>query len=169
MNLLLGFITSVILLFLSVLPINAQQGCCSWHGGISHCSNGRYVCNDGTYSPTCTCYSPPPINLPKTPPSTSPDSVKWCGAGEWFDSKSEADNSLVSFKEDIENPLISDITTLESERDNFQLKAWANFILLLTVPILVYVRNEWKFAKGLLYIIFYILFFGGILFLIPNF
>lgn len=35
----------------------ANQGCCSWHGGISHCgSNGRYVCNDGTYSPSCTCY-----------------------------------------------------------------------------------------------------------------
>ena len=36
----------------------ANQDCCSWHGGISHCgSNGRYVCNDGTYSPSCTCNS----------------------------------------------------------------------------------------------------------------
>ena len=35
----------------------ASQGCCSWYGGISHCgSNGRYICNDGTYSPSCTCY-----------------------------------------------------------------------------------------------------------------
>lgn len=41
-----------------ILPINsyAKQGCCSWHGGVSHCGdNGRYVCNDGTYSPSCTC------------------------------------------------------------------------------------------------------------------
>ena len=36
----------------------ANRGCCSWHGGISHCgSNGYYICNDGTQSPSCTCYS----------------------------------------------------------------------------------------------------------------
>ncbi len=34
-----------------------NQGCCSWHGGIARCdeSQGRYVCNDGVYSPTCRC------------------------------------------------------------------------------------------------------------------
>ncbi len=39
-------------------PVSAQQGCCSWHGGISHCDSsvGRYVCSDGTYSPSCGCY-----------------------------------------------------------------------------------------------------------------
>lgn len=38
------------------ISISAQNGCCSWHDGISHCSvNGYYVCNDGTESPTCTC------------------------------------------------------------------------------------------------------------------
>lgn len=40
----------------------AKQGCCSWHGGVAYCdtSTGRYVCNDGTYSPTCRCaYIPP--------------------------------------------------------------------------------------------------------------
>lgn len=38
--------------------VNAQQGCCSWHGGIAYCDSwsGRYVCNDGTYSPSCTCW-----------------------------------------------------------------------------------------------------------------
>lgn len=35
-----------------------QRGCCSWHGGVSGCSNGRIVCNDGTYSPSCTCVIP---------------------------------------------------------------------------------------------------------------
>ena len=35
-----------------------QRGCCSWHGGVSGCSNGRVVCNDGTYSPSCTCAIP---------------------------------------------------------------------------------------------------------------
>ena len=33
----------------------AQQGCCSWHGGVCGCNNGRKVCCDGTYSPSCTC------------------------------------------------------------------------------------------------------------------
>ncbi|MBI4035909.1 excalibur calcium-binding domain-containing protein [Candidatus Daviesbacteria bacterium] len=43
----------------------AQQGCCSWHGGISYCDSsvGTYVCNDGTYSPSCGCYKA----LPPTP------------------------------------------------------------------------------------------------------
>lgn len=35
-----------------------QRGCCSWHGGVSGCSNGRVTCNDGTYSPSCTCVIP---------------------------------------------------------------------------------------------------------------
>ncbi len=42
--------------FYSPLAI-ARSGCCSWHGGVSGCdtSVGRQVCNDGTYSPSCTC------------------------------------------------------------------------------------------------------------------
>ncbi|MCX6075696.1 MAG: hypothetical protein NTW78_02270 [Campylobacterales bacterium] len=35
-----------------------QRGCCSHHGGVSGCSNGKIVCNDGTYSPSCTCAIP---------------------------------------------------------------------------------------------------------------
>jgi len=34
-----------------------RSGCCSSHGGVSGCSGGRVVCNDGTYSPSCTCNS----------------------------------------------------------------------------------------------------------------
>jgi uncharacterized membrane protein YidH (DUF202 family) len=46
-----------ILFFLFVLSVKAQQGCCSHHGGISHCDNsiGYYICQDGTRSPSCTC------------------------------------------------------------------------------------------------------------------
>lgn len=33
----------------------SNQGCCSWHGGIAGCQYGRVLCNDGEYSPTCTC------------------------------------------------------------------------------------------------------------------
>jgi len=36
----------------------AKQWCCSWHWWVSYCaSNWRYVCNDWTYSPSCTCGS----------------------------------------------------------------------------------------------------------------
>lgn len=47
-----GFILG---LFLFIGTSLATSGCCSWHGGVSGCSNGRQVCNDGTYSPSCTC------------------------------------------------------------------------------------------------------------------
>lgn len=33
----------------------AQQGCCSWHGGVCGCQGGRVVCCDGRYSPSCGC------------------------------------------------------------------------------------------------------------------
>ena len=48
----------IITLFIFLLPIsvNAQRGCCSWHGGVVGCSpDGRQVCSDGTLSPSCTC------------------------------------------------------------------------------------------------------------------
>lgn len=52
---------TVMIAFLIVFTFSsnasAQSGCCSWHGGISHCdgAEGRYVYRDGTYSPTCGC------------------------------------------------------------------------------------------------------------------
>ena len=33
----------------------ARQGCCSHHGGVCGCSNGRTVCCDSTFSPSCGC------------------------------------------------------------------------------------------------------------------
>lgn len=46
----------ILVLFLFVAGVDAQRGCCSWHGGVSGCSSsGQIVCKDGTYSPSCTC------------------------------------------------------------------------------------------------------------------
>lgn len=61
MNLLLVAILLVVFLLLPSIS-KAKQGCCSWHGGVSHCdtSSGRQVCNDGSYSPSCTCQYIPP-------------------------------------------------------------------------------------------------------------
>lgn len=33
----------------------AQQGCCSWHGGVCGCSYGSVQCCDGSASPSCSC------------------------------------------------------------------------------------------------------------------
>ena len=32
-----------------------RRGCCSWHGGVCGCENGRAVCCDNTLSPSCGC------------------------------------------------------------------------------------------------------------------
>jgi len=41
-----------------VLNVSAQRGCCSWHWWVGYFDSNvwEYVCNDGTYSPTCGCY-----------------------------------------------------------------------------------------------------------------
>lgn len=35
--------------------IPQQRGYCSWHGGVCGCRNGRTICCDGEYSPSCGC------------------------------------------------------------------------------------------------------------------
>ena len=37
--------------------VKAGSGCCSWHGGQDYCdtTSGKWVCKDGTYSPSCKC------------------------------------------------------------------------------------------------------------------
>ncbi len=49
--------------------VYATSGCCSWHGGVSYCDSsvGRYVCSDGSYSPSCGCYYSPAVYIPPTP------------------------------------------------------------------------------------------------------
>jgi hypothetical protein len=53
----------------------ATRGCCSYHGGVSYCdsSTGRYVCADGTYSPSCTCWKQEYIPIsPTVAPTEEP-------------------------------------------------------------------------------------------------
>lgn len=41
----------------SFLDVFAWRWCCSWHWWQAYCAtNWRRVCNDWTYSPTCTCW-----------------------------------------------------------------------------------------------------------------
>lgn len=53
MSLIIVFCVSCLV---SPVVIYAQRGCCSHHGGQDYCaSNGKWVCKDGSYSPTCRC------------------------------------------------------------------------------------------------------------------
>lgn len=46
----------ITIIILIPITVSAQKGCCSHHGGVSGCSySGRIICNDGTYSKSCTC------------------------------------------------------------------------------------------------------------------
>ena len=49
----------IVIILLIPLKVYAGRGCCSWHGGQAYCdvNTGKWVCNDGTYSPSCTCSS----------------------------------------------------------------------------------------------------------------
>lgn len=50
------YLIIIVMCFLIALPVYAQRGCCSHHGGVAGCnSSGRQICNDGTLSPSCTC------------------------------------------------------------------------------------------------------------------
>lgn len=69
--------------------IRAQQGCCSYHGGVCGCSGISKLCCDGTLSPSCTCgyipsyyYNPQP---PKAPDVTASFTYKPNNDGNTFD------------------------------------------------------------------------------------
>lgn len=64
-------------LYFNPYVIQAKQGCCSHHGGVSGCdtSVGRYVCNDGTYSPSCGCSYIPKKVIPTKIPTLKPIST----------------------------------------------------------------------------------------------
>lgn len=33
----------------------SSRGCCSRHGGVEACIDGKVKCKNGTFSPGCTC------------------------------------------------------------------------------------------------------------------
>ena len=57
MRKLLTIILCFIIPFLLItFDANARRGCCSNHGGVSHCNDGVLICNDGASS-SCGCKS----------------------------------------------------------------------------------------------------------------
>lgn len=64
------FVLFVFCFLFHPLKVEAQSGCCSWHGGVCSCDSsiGRKVCCDGTYSPSCGCiYIPTKPVTPEFP------------------------------------------------------------------------------------------------------
>lgn len=114
-NIILG-LCCVLILF---IPINAlaTQGCCSWHGGVAYCgSSGYYICNDGTQSPSCTCFNNGGIELTDT----------------------SCDYS--SYKSEI-NSLNDTITSLEEENKDFKSEAdgWKSNFHTLLLFVIIYI------------------------------
>jgi len=67
-------------LFFLLAGFKAEAGgCCSHHGGVCGCSNGRDQCCDGSLSPSCTCTSSKSSKSAVSTPSKvekSPSKVK---------------------------------------------------------------------------------------------
>lgn len=126
----------LLLFFLFPLQSLATSGCCSHHDGVCGCSSsGRQTCCDGTLSPSCTCaYTPPKTINTYKPPTTkliAKENDQWCGAGAFFYSKNEADDSLNKYESKIEEPLKKEIEKLNSNITDLESKTWVNFILVL--------------------------------------
>lgn len=88
--------------------VYAGRGCCSWHGGQDYCDNnvGKWVCKDGTYSPSCTC-----------------------GYLELDDSKVESSsNTKITELENEIEVLKEKLTTSENEASNYKTLFWITLI-----------------------------------------
>ena len=44
----------ILLLFPTIV---SAYSCCLEHGGYDYCSNGKYICKDGTKDSNCICFS----------------------------------------------------------------------------------------------------------------
>lgn len=123
------YLFTILLLFFFIIPYaKANQGCCSWHGGISYCGdNGYYICADGTQSPSCKCQS---IELTDTS----------CNY-EGYVSKI---NSLISEKNSLEQEIAKlkeEKQDLKNSKNNYKALFW---IITITFIIYFYYKNRKK-------------------------
>lgn len=124
------FILCCVILF----PINvlARRGCCSHHGGVAGCgANGRQICNDGTYSPSCTCeYYNPVVN----------EIIYGCTDSEAnnYNKFATIDDHSCQYDENIQNQTEDDYDKLkENDNDNDTDKSSAIIILLIVFIIYI--------------------------------
>lgn len=117
-------IITLLIFFLTIHYVNANQGCCSWHGGISHCGeNGYYICNDGTQSPSCRCNT-------QELTDTSCD----CTTYDILNNRIiELDNNVKRLQEENQN--------LKNSKINYQTMFWITLIIFI---IYFYYKNHKK-------------------------
>ena len=118
------------LLFL-INDVDAKRGCCSWHGGVSHCDSsvGRYVCNDGTYSPSCTCGVinpvpiPSPTTLEPTTTTTKPTTTTIIGITPAAVLETEIQEKNLGIEEELEFSA-SEKLMAQVHKENIGISAW---------------------------------------------
>lgn len=146
----------------------AGQGCCSWHGGQSYCdtSVGRWVCNDGTYSPSCGCTYIAPKATTTQPPAkkvvATPTEPK-------EDPKQKEINELKKQKSDLTSKLKEAedhfIDSYQHSKDlNKAIVIWITSLLILFTS-LYYNATERNETAG---VIFGWTFFGLFIYLIAT-
>lgn len=97
----------------------AGRGCCSWHGGQAYCdtNTGRWVCNDGTYSPSCRCSS-------------------YNDGFELTDGSNNNTNNNYSTSDKKNEELEEENEKLKEENDN--LENWLTFIIFIIIGYIIY-------------------------------
>ena len=116
-----------LMFFCVILYANASQGCCSWHGGISHCgANGYYICNDGTQSPSCRC----------TMQETTEDS---CNYNEYISQINVLNYEKDTLEQEL-NDLNKENQELNTSKNNYQ----TLFIVSVIIFVIYYYYNKRK-------------------------
>lgn len=131
MKKILPIISILLLVIMIVFTVNtsktyAGRGCCSWHGGQDYCgSNGKWICQDGTESPSCTCSS---YN------NELDDNLGFDSTDQCYIYKSTIDN----LKKDKEE-LIEEKERLEIDKDNL-----LTLLIILGIIFIVYIFYKKK-------------------------
>ena len=135
---------SLAVIFLAVFlfridTIRAASGCCSWHGGVSHCdtSVGKQVCNDGSHSPSCTCAKDPETKKDEDSNQQTQQlsNKKWCGAGVVYENEDDAKKSLAEYTEKVKEPLKNDIARQDQEKRNYKITLYTLLVIVIVLVI----------------------------------
>ena len=104
----------------------ANRGCCSWHGGISHCgNNGYYICNDGSQSPSCTCSFDSSYIISDTSCDSYEDEIEDL---KYHKSILESKNEALENEND---KLEADKHQQQTKLENYQFLFWSTLIIFI--------------------------------------
>jgi hypothetical protein len=134
---------------LGVDKVGAAAGCCSWHGGVSYCDSsvGKQVCNDGSYSPSCTCAKDQEKkNETISQQAQQLSDKKWCGAGAVFENEDDAKKSLTEYTEKAKEPLKNDIARLDQEKKNNKITLYV--LLAIVIALVTYASFKKEQVSG---------------------